>query len=79
MDALSSAGVPVIGTGKGGGWGLLDSYQTTLTGLNLAEIQALFLPKPAHLLADLGWSQAFAALLKLLALCPLPTVRRQKP
>jgi hypothetical protein len=36
--------------GKGGGWGLLEQYQTTLTGLNLAEIQALFLPKPAHLL-----------------------------
>jgi predicted DNA-binding transcriptional regulator YafY len=72
MDALSSAGVPVVAErGKGGGWGLLENYQTTLTGLNLAEIQALFLPKPAHLLVDLGWSQAFeAALLKLLAALP---------
>jgi len=58
MDALSSARVPIAEGGKGGGWGLLDSYQTTLTGLNLAEIQALFLPKPAHLLADLGWSRS---------------------
>jgi predicted DNA-binding transcriptional regulator YafY len=73
MDALSSAGVPVVAErGKGGGWGLLEDYQTTLTGLNLAEIQALFLPKSAHLLADLGWSQAFeAALLKLLAALPV--------
>jgi predicted DNA-binding transcriptional regulator YafY len=78
MDALSSAGVPVVAErGKGGGWGLLDSYQTTLTGLNLTEIQALFLPKPANLLADLGWSQAFeGALLKLLA--ALPATNRQQ-
>ncbi len=78
MDALSSAGVPVVAErGKGGGWSLLDSYQTTLTGLNLAEIQALFLPKPAPLLADLGWGQAFeAALLKLLV--ALPAANRQQ-
>jgi predicted DNA-binding transcriptional regulator YafY len=78
MEALSSTGVPVVAErGKGGGWSLLDSYQTTLTGLNLVEIQALFLPKPAHVLADLGWSQAFeAALLKLLA--ALPTANRQQ-
>lgn len=78
MEALSSAGVPVVAQrGQGGGWGLLDSYQTTLTGLNLAEIQALFLPKPTHLLADLGWNQAFdAALLKLLA--TLPAANRQQ-
>jgi predicted DNA-binding transcriptional regulator YafY len=78
MDALSSAGVPVVAErGKGGGWSLLEHYQTTLTGLNLAEIQALFLPKSAHLLADLGWSQAFeAALLKLLA--ALPAANRQQ-
>lgn len=78
MEALSSAGIPVVAErGQGGGWSLLDSYQTTLTGLNLAEIQALFLAKPTHLLADLGWSQAFeAALLKLLA--ALPSANRQQ-
>jgi predicted DNA-binding transcriptional regulator YafY len=78
MDALSSAGVPVVAErGKGGGWGLLEEYQTTLTGLNLAEIRALFVPKPTHLLADLGWGQAFeAALLKLLA--ALPAANRQQ-
>ncbi|MBD1919341.1 YafY family protein [Phormidium sp. FACHB-77] len=77
MDALSSAGVPVVAERGKGGWGLLEQYQTTLTGLNLAEIQALFVPKPAHLLADLGWGQAFeAALLKLLA--ALPAANRQQ-
>lgn len=72
MDALSATGVPLISErGKGGGWSLLESYQTTLTGLNLAEIQALFLPKSTHLLADLGWSQSFeTALLKLLVALP---------
>ncbi|GAA6620125.1 helix-turn-helix transcriptional regulator [Scytonema sp. NUACC26] len=78
MEALSSAGIPVVAErGIGGGWSLVDNYQTTLTGLNLGEIQALFLPKPAHLLADLGWTQAFeAALLKLLA--ALPSANRQQ-
>jgi predicted DNA-binding transcriptional regulator YafY len=62
---------------QGGGWSLLDSYQTKLTGLNLAEIQTLFFPRPTHLLADLGWSQAFeAALLKLLV--ALPAANRQQ-
>lgn len=72
MEALSTAGIPVIAErGKGGGWFLLEAYQTNLTGLNLAEIQALFLPKPAHLLSDLGLHQAFeAALIKLLAALP---------
>ncbi len=78
LEALSNVGVPVVAErGQGGGWSLLESYQTTLTGLNLAEIQALFLPKPSHLLADLGWNQAFeAALLKLLA--ALPAANRQQ-
>lgn len=73
MEALSYAGIPIVAErGQGGGWSLLDSYQTTLTGLNLAEIQALFLPRPTHLLNNLGWNQAFeAALLKLLAALPV--------
>ena len=30
MEALSSAGVPVVAErGKGGGWSLLEAYQTT--------------------------------------------------
>lgn len=77
MDALSGAGVPVLAQrGNKGGWMLLDSYQTNLTGLNDTEIQALFLAQPARLLADLGLRQAHdAALIKLLA--ALPSIQRR--
>jgi len=72
MEALSAAGVPVVAErGTGGGWGLLEAYQTNLTGLNEVEIQALFLTRPARLLDDLGLHQASeAALIKLLAALP---------
>lgn len=74
MEALSVAGVPVwAARGAGGGWSLLDGYQTRLTGLNAAEVQALFLARPARLLADLGLEQkAEGALLKLQASLPAP-------
>ena len=50
MDALSGAGIPVTAArGSGGGWSLLGDYRTNLTGLNEAEIQSLFLTKPARL------------------------------
>src|SRR5580700_7767001 len=59
MDALSSAGVPVIAErGAGGGWSLIEEYQTKLTGLTPAEIQSLFLARPPQLMADLGLKQA---------------------
>lgn len=76
MAALGMAGVPVVAArGAGGGWGLLEAYQTNLTGLNEAEIQALFLAKPSHLLADLGLARAGeAAFIKLLA--ALPSIAR---
>lgn len=72
MEALSTAGVPVIAErGVGGGWSLLEAYQTNLTGLTETEIQAVFLTKPARLLTDLGLQQASeAALIKLLAALP---------
>lgn len=77
MEALSAAGVPVLAErGANGGWSLLDSYQTNLTGLNATEIQALFITQPARLLNDLGLHQASeAALIKLLA--ALPAMHRQ--
>jgi predicted DNA-binding transcriptional regulator YafY len=72
MEALSGAGVPVVaGRGAGGGWRLLDGYQTRLTGLSAAEIQSLFLARPSPLMADLGLKrEAEAALLKLHASLP---------
>ncbi len=77
MDALSAVGIPVVAErGAHGGWMLLEPYQTNLTGLTEAEIQALFLATPAKLLADLGLRQAQrAALIKLQT--ALPTVQRQ--
>src|SRR5438874_8268242 len=77
MDALSVAGIPVVAErGAGGGWSLLDEYRTNLTGLNGAEVRALFMTKPARLLADLGLDKAAdAAVIKLLA--ALPSVARR--
>lgn len=72
MDALCSAGVPVVADrGNGGGWGLMEAYKTNLTGLNHSEILTLFLSKPTQLLNDLGLHQASeGALIKLLAALP---------
>ncbi len=77
MEALSAAGIPVAAErGIGGGWFLLDGYETNLTGLNEAEIKTLFLSQPDRLLGDLGLRQAAeAALIKLLA--ALPTMYRR--
>ena len=76
MVALGTAGVPVYAErGSGGGWSLIESYRTNLTGLNDTEIQALFLTRPPRILADLGLDRAAeAALIKLLA--ALPSVSR---
>lgn len=76
MEALSGAGIPVMAErGSNGGWSLMDEYRTDLTGLNEAEINALFLAKPPRLLRDLGLDHASeAALIKLLA--ALPTMQR---
>jgi predicted DNA-binding transcriptional regulator YafY len=72
MEALSTAGIPVLAErGMHGGWSLLEPYQTNLTGLNEAEIRALFLTTPVQLLTDLGLRQAYeAALIKLQAALP---------
>jgi predicted DNA-binding transcriptional regulator YafY len=78
MEALSGSGVPVVAErGAGGGWSLLEGYQTKLTGLNAAEIQSLFLARPPRLMADLGLKQeADAAMIKLQA--SLPAASRQQ-
>lgn len=77
MDALSTAGIPVYAErGVGGGWSLVEGYETNLTGLSDAEIQTLFLSKPARLLTDLGLQSASeSAMNKLLA--SLPAMQRR--
>lgn len=77
MEALSTAGIPVTAErGINGGWSLLEPYRTNLTGLNEAEIHALFLTQPNRLLTDLGLHKAAdAAIIKLLA--ALPSISRR--
>ena len=82
ITALNMAGIPVYSlTGPEGGYALVETYQTTLTGLTERETGALFMlitqgqiPAP---LAELGVSQELkAALLKLTA--ALPRSRRKQ-
>ncbi len=80
IDALGAAGVPVYAEiGREGGYALLDSYRTNLTGLKEDEARALFtfllnIPSP---LADLGMSQKLkTVVLKLSA--ALPAARRSE-
>jgi predicted DNA-binding transcriptional regulator YafY len=77
VNALSAAGVPVYGiAGPEGGYALLDSYRTNLTGLNESEVRALFMLSIPEALTQLGVGQELkAALLKLSA--ALPDARRR--
>lgn len=78
MDALCAAGVPIYSeTGQDGGYGLLDSYRTSLTGLTTEEVRALFMLNIPAPLTALGVTQAMkTALLKLAA--ALPAERQQE-
>lgn len=77
VEALGAAGVPIYAEpGREGGYALLDSYRTTLTGLSEGEVRAFFMLSIPAPLADLGIGQTLkAALLKMTA--ALPAARRQ--
>jgi predicted DNA-binding transcriptional regulator YafY len=77
IDALSASGVPIYGEpGRAGGYSLLDSYRTSLTGLNEGEVRALFMMRIPDALAQLGVGQELkTAMLKLTA--ALPPARRE--
>ncbi len=72
IDALSTAGVPVYGErGPEGGYALLDSYRTRLTGLTENEVRALFMLNIPAPLAELGVDDELrAAMRKLSASLP---------
>jgi predicted DNA-binding transcriptional regulator YafY len=72
INALSASGVPIYGEpGREGGYSLLDSYRTSLTGLNEGEVRALFMMQIPDALAQLGVGQELkAAMLKLTAALP---------
>ena len=80
IDALSASGIPVYGeSGPDGGYELLESYRSTLTGLNDDEIRALFLLSLPSPLSDLGIDQEVkSVLLKLQASGSDTAVRTQE-
>ena len=62
VEQLSSAGVPVYAErGRDGGFALIDGWQTRLTGLTLAEAQALFLSGLEGPVTELGLGAAAAS------------------
>lgn len=76
MLALSSAGVPVYGeAGLEGGYSLIDSYHTNLTGLTSGEVRALFMLKSPGPLAALGIDHDLQSAWRKLA-AALPESRR---
>jgi predicted DNA-binding transcriptional regulator YafY len=76
ITALSTSGVPVYGTsGPEGGYALVESYRTSLTGLTSGEARALFalsIPAP---LDELGLALELKAALRKLS-AALPDSRR---
>lgn len=72
MDALSTAGIPVVSEkGKEGGWRLLDNFRSTLSGLHIDDMKSLFLFPSGKLLENLGLnSQALDTREKLFAAIP---------
>jgi predicted DNA-binding transcriptional regulator YafY len=72
IDQLSAAGVPVYAErGREGGFELHEGYRTRLTGLTMAEAEALLLAGAGGAAAELGvGAEAAAAQLKVLASLP---------
>jgi len=72
VDALSSAGIPVMAEGgRGGGVWLDDAYRSSLTGFSEAELRALLIGGDAAISGDLGLGEAFSlGRLKLRASLP---------
>ncbi len=72
IEALSCSGIPIYAEhGPGGGFALLDSYRTNLTGMTEDELRALLMVSVPAPLEQLGVSHELrSALLKLSAAVP---------
>jgi predicted DNA-binding transcriptional regulator YafY len=72
IEALSISGIPVYGEGgHGGGVALDEKYRTSLTGLNISEVQSLFVSQNDQILQEVGLGNAGQHLLmKLQAALP---------
>lgn len=72
VEALSFAGIPLYTEGgHGGGIALDEKYRTSLTGLNEAEVQTLFVASNQQLFHEIGLGAAVqSTLLKLFAALP---------
>ncbi len=72
MDALSSAGIPIVSErGKEGGWQLLDTFRSKLSGLTLEDLKTLFIFPSGELFHDLGFNiKSLDTRQKLLAAVP---------
>jgi predicted DNA-binding transcriptional regulator YafY len=72
MDALSAAGVPVYALrGSSGGWRLDEGWQTSVPGLDEAELRALLMAQP-RVIGDVRLAAAAErAIGKLMAAMPL--------
>jgi predicted DNA-binding transcriptional regulator YafY len=76
IDALSTAGVPLYSeSGPQGGFALIDSYRSTLTGLTEGEVRALAMLGVPAPLADLGVSEELRRALRKMA-AAFPDSRR---
>lgn len=73
MDALGNAGIPIVSErGREGGWRLVDNFRSRLSGLNKADMSALFVFPAEELLEDLGLNQqGIDTRQKLLATVPI--------
>jgi predicted DNA-binding transcriptional regulator YafY len=70
VDALSIAGIPIYGeSGPEGGFALLDSYRTNLTGLSEDEVRALFMLHIPMPLDELGMGEPLRAAMRKLSAC----------
>lgn len=77
IEALTASGLPIYGVaGPTGGYTLVDSYRTTLTGLTTAEARALLLLYVPAPLESLGVSAELRSGLRKLA-AALPTMAQE--